>query len=154
MDLPFQTRSSTRIPRPIDLFVRFLERNVADNCSNHPNRSYWNHDFQKVFNLSYSLLLNILFRLTEEFDGHQVAEMYWFPYILDKSMNPEILAGQQSQYNSKAEIRLIASDNMVSHGGLIDISVGDGDSIYKIIIGFISLFKIISMSNPSFKIPL
>ena len=83
-----------------------------------------------------------------------MAEMYWFPYILDKSMNPEILAGQQSQYNSKAEIRLIASDNMVSHGGLIDISVGDGDYIYKIVIGFISLFKIISMSNPSFKIPL
>ena len=62
-------------------------------------------------------------------------------------MNPEILAGQQSQYNSKAEIRLIATDNMVSHGGLIDISVGDEDSIYKIVIGMISLCKIISMSK-------
>ena len=73
--------------------------------------------------------------------------MYWFPYVLDKALNPEILAGQQSQYNSKAEIRLIATDNMVSHGGLIDISVGDEDSIYKIVIGMISVFKIISVSK-------
>lgn len=84
---------------------------------------------------SYSKCCN---RLTEEFDGHQVAEMYWFPYVLEKTMNPKILAGQQSQYNSKAEIRFIATDNMVSHGGLLDISVGDGDSIYKIVIGLIS----------------
>ena len=55
-------------------------------------------------------------------------------------MNPEILAGQQSQYNSKAELRLIATDNMVSHGGLNVISVGAEDAIYKLVIGMRLLF--------------
>ena len=57
-------------------------------------------------------------------------------------MGPEILAGQDSQhsqYNSKSEVRLIATDNMVSHGALTDLSIGNEDSKNKIVIGNISL---------------
>ena len=50
-------------------------------------------------------------------------------------MNSEILTGQQSQYNTKSENRFIASDNMVSHGGLNNLSFVDGDSNNKIVIG-------------------
>ena len=45
-------------------------------------------------------------------------------------MNPEILAGRQSYYNSKSAIRYLATENMVSHGGLTDI----GDKA-KMVIG-------------------
>ena len=50
-------------------------------------------------------------------------------------MNSEIITGQQSQYNTKSENRFIASDNMVSHGGLNNLSFVDGDSNNKIVIG-------------------
>ena len=50
-------------------------------------------------------------------------------------MNPEILTKQQSQYNTKSDNRFIASDNMVSHGGLNNLSFVDGDSNNKIVIG-------------------
>ena len=50
-------------------------------------------------------------------------------------MNSEILTGQQSQYNTKSENRFIASENMVSHGGLNNLSFGDEDSNNKIVIG-------------------
>ena len=85
-------------------------------------------------------------RLTETSDSHEVAEMYWFPYCLDRSMRPEILAGQDSQhsqYNSKSEVRLIATDNMVSHGALTDLSIGNEDPKSKIVIGNIILYLLI-----------
>ena len=68
-------------------------------------------------------------------DGHQIAEMYWFPYLLNKSLNPEILAGEPSQYNSKSIVRFLASSNMVSHGGLTDLSIEGEDPNYTIVIG-------------------
>ena len=76
-------------------------------------------------------------RLTSEFDGRQVATMYWFPYILHISMDSEIIAGQQSGYNSNDEIRFIATNNMVSHGGLSDISVEGQKPVYKLLIGML-----------------
>ena len=51
-------------------------------------------------------------------------------------MNPEILAGQQSYYNTKSVIRYLATDNMVSHGGLTDIR-----DEAKIVIGKARFFK-------------
>ena len=50
-------------------------------------------------------------------------------------MNPEILTGEQSQYNTKSDNRFIASDNMVSHGGLNNLSFGGEDANNKIVIG-------------------
>ena len=61
-------------------------------------------------------------------------------------MGPEILAGQDSQhsqYNSKSEVRLIATDNMVSHGALTDLSIGNEDPKSKIVIGNIILYLLI-----------
>ena len=52
-------------------------------------------------------------------------------------MNPEILAGQQSYYNTKSVIRYLATENMVSHGGLTDI----GDEA-KIVIGKAPFFTV------------
>ena len=77
----------------------------------------------------------IYYRLADEFGGFKIAEIHWFPYILDESMNSNILAGPQSCYNSNDKIRFIATDNMISHGGLSDISTVDQKPVYKLFIG-------------------
>ena len=79
--------------------------------------------------------LLIFFRLVEMSDGNQIAKMYYFPYLLNKSLDPEILAGEPSYYDSKSIVRFLASRNMVSHGGLTDLSIGVEDPNYLIVIG-------------------
>ena len=59
-------------------------------------------------------------------------------------MDPKIIAGPQSNYISTDEIRFISSDNMVSHGGLSDISVQNQNPVYKLFIGLYDFINYIS----------
>ena len=66
-------------------------------------------------------------------------------------MDPQIIAGPQSNFISTDETRFISSDNMVSHGGLSDISVQNQDPVYKL---FIGMYDFITHMLKIFKMPL
>ena len=57
---------------------------------------------------------------SEKYQKH-VAEIYWFPYVLDNDMHT-IIAGKQSQFYSKTEKRFICTGtgHQLSHQALID----------------------------------
>ena len=45
---------------------------------------------------------------SEKHEKH-IAEIFWFPYVLDNEMHGTIIGGKQSQFHSKSEKRFIST---------------------------------------------
>jgi len=88
---------------------------------------------------------------SEKYQKH-IAEIYWFPYILDNEMHGTTIGGKQSQFYSKSEKRFICTENVISHGAvnpvgqegyftlLIDIFGDSGDEFIVHVINQLTHF--------------
>ena len=59
---------------------------------------------------------------SEKYKKH-IAEIYWFPYVLDDEMQGTIIGGKHSQFYTKSEKRFIASG--IASQSFLDVQTMD-----------------------------